>query len=138
MQFDDALGDGEAEPAPALLAGARAVDLLELLEDALLVGLRDAGTGVRDRDQERPVRDARLDRDLTDVGELDRVADQVHEDLGQPALVPPPGRQIDRHDRLQGELLPRRQRLHRRRHRVDELPHRVVAQRERELARLDP
>ena len=33
------------------------------------------------------VRGRRLDRDLARVGELDRVADQVEQHLGEPALV---------------------------------------------------
>ena len=62
VQLDDALGDREPKAGAALFAGAGAVGLLELLEDLLLVGLRDAGAGVAPpRPRRRVVRSRRLD-----------------------------------------------------------------------------
>src|SRR2546422_11381330 len=72
VQLDDPPGDGQPKARAALPARARAVGLLELLEDLLLVGLGDARTGVGDRDQELAVGEPRLDRHLADLGELDR------------------------------------------------------------------
>src|SRR6266516_5589622 len=46
VHLDDALGDRQAEAGPALLAGDRAVGLLELLEDFRLIDRGNAGTRV--------------------------------------------------------------------------------------------
>ena len=105
VQLHDPPGDRQPEPGAALLPGAGAVGLLELLEDPLLVGLGDPGAGVGHRDDEGAVGDPRLDRDLAGLGELDRVAHQVQQHLGDPPLVAPARRQIGGHDRLEGELL---------------------------------
>ena len=137
MQLDDAPGDRKAQARAALLARARAVDLLELLEDALLVLGRDADAGVGHRDQEAAVLDLGPDAHGAGLGELDRVADQVHQHLGEPALVAAPARQVRRHVDLERELLLRRQRLGRAHHVQHQLAHRVVDRRERQLAGLD-
>src|SRR5262245_30681812 len=50
VELDDALRDGESEPRPALLPRARAVGLLEFLEDPLPVRLGDPRPRVGDRD----------------------------------------------------------------------------------------
>ena len=50
QQARQLLGDGQAQARPGGLLGQRAVGLVELLEDALLVGLGDARPGVGDGD----------------------------------------------------------------------------------------
>src|SRR5262249_1522277 len=79
------------------------VGLLELLEDLLAVLLGDPGAGVRDRDHERVVGTARRDRHRAGLRELDRVADQVRQHLGEAALVAASGREIGRQLDGQGE-----------------------------------
>src|SRR6266568_8262999 len=56
MHLDDALGDRQAETGSALLAGDRAVGLLELLEDLGLIGCGNTGTRVAHRNRERAIR----------------------------------------------------------------------------------
>ena len=77
----------KSEPGSALGLGGRAVGLLEFVEDLGLVGGADSGPGVADRDGERAVGRGRLDGDLAHVRELDRVADQVQQDLRDATLV---------------------------------------------------
>src|SRR5437870_1084997 len=52
MHLDDAPADREPEARAALLPCVGVVDLLELLENALLVGIGDAGAGVAHRQLE--------------------------------------------------------------------------------------
>src|SRR5207245_2532631 len=89
--------DGEAEARAAVLARSRAVGLLERLEDDLLLLGRDADAGVAHLEGDdmlgglqrlgvrRPARDRRADRDrhVADVRELERVRQQVLDDLLQ-------------------------------------------------------
>src|SRR5262249_7376654 len=56
VHLDNALSDRQAEPGAALLAGDRAVRLLELLEDLGLIARGYTGSGVADRNGECPVR----------------------------------------------------------------------------------
>jgi hypothetical protein len=93
--------DREAEAGAAVLARGRAVGLLERLEDDLLLVGRDADAGVRDRERdhlarvlqlgvvERPAAVGRRDRerDAAVVRELERVRQQVLDDLLQPLDV---------------------------------------------------
>ncbi len=85
-QFDEAPRDRQAQAGAAVPARGRAVGLHEGLEDALLRLRRDADAGILDLAQERePVgilalrHDAQLD--AAAFGELDRIADQVHQHL---------------------------------------------------------
>src|SRR5207247_110947 len=94
VHLDDALGDRQAETGSALLARDRAVGLLELLENLGLIGRGNTGSRVAYRNRERPVRREGSDRDLALVGELDRVADQVEQDLGEPSFIPMARRQV--------------------------------------------
>ena len=48
--FYDVFGDGEAEAGAADFAGAGCVHAIEALEDALLIGERDADAGIGDGD----------------------------------------------------------------------------------------
>src|SRR5262249_45272452 len=91
----DLAADCEAEPRAAVLAGRRAVGLLESLEDDLLLFRRDPDPGVGDRDREhRARRVQRLDRrapsatgrldakgDRALLGELEGVGEEVLDDL---------------------------------------------------------
>ena len=87
MHFHDLLGDGQPEAGAAFLLGVGIVDLVELFEDAgELIGW-DAGPGVGDRHREVAVLGFCRDAHLAGVGELDGVADQVKQHLGQSLLV---------------------------------------------------
>jgi aspartate-semialdehyde dehydrogenase len=83
VQLHDAPGDREPEAGAALLPGARAVGLLELLEDVLPVGIRDPGAGVRHGDDERTVGLDILDNLIPYVpGEEEKVARETGKILG--------------------------------------------------------
>src|SRR6266498_782545 len=84
MHLDDALGDRQPETGPAFLARDGAVGLLELLEDLALINRGNTGACVAYRYRERAVGCRCPDRNLALVGELDGVADQVEQDLGEP------------------------------------------------------
>ena len=124
-------------PVPPFLLGDRIVGLLELLEQLGLVGRRNARAGVAHRNVERAVGGGDLDRHFAGIGELDRVADQIEQNLRQAALVAAARRQVGRHIDLEGELLLRRQRLDRAVDVLDDILERVVGERKRELAGLD-
>ena len=94
MELDDPPGDRQSETRAALLARGGVIDLLKLLEDPLLVGLGDAGSRVRHRDDELTVGAARLQPHLARLGELDRVADEVQQNLGEAPIVAPAARQV--------------------------------------------
>src|SRR5262249_32984699 len=87
MHFDNLLGDGEAKPRTAFRLGVRAVDLVELLEDARLVLLRDAGPGVGHTQGEMAIAGSGGDAYLAGVGELDGIAHQVEQHLSETLLV---------------------------------------------------
>src|SRR5712692_4274550 len=94
VHLDDAFGDRQAEAGSALLPSDRTVCLLEFLEDFRLIDQGNTGPRVAYRNRERPVRCRCPDRDLALVGELDGVADQVEQDLGEPPSVPATGRKV--------------------------------------------
>ena len=89
--LDDVAGDGQAQAGPAALAAdARPVDLVEPLEDARLGRPRDADAVVRDRHDDVRRHRSHGHRDGAPVGaELDRVVEQVDEDLLEARLVAP-------------------------------------------------
>ena len=87
VHLDNLLRDGEAESGAALGLGVGAVYLVELLEDAgELIG-RNAGARVGDAHGEMAVGRACRDAHLPCVGELDGVADEVEQNLGEALLV---------------------------------------------------
>src|SRR5215467_9060507 len=88
VHLNDLLGDGEAEARAALGLGKRAVDLMELIEDPILLIKWYAGSGVRYRDGEMAVPRARGDAHLASIGELDGVADEIEQHLRQALFVP--------------------------------------------------
>ena len=89
VQLDELAREREAEARAFLLVRVVAADLAEFLEHRLLVLRRDADAGVADGDYEHLVRvAARDDVDAAAVGrELDRVGQQVEQDLLELALV---------------------------------------------------
>src|SRR6516164_1538057 len=86
---------------------------------------------------ERAVVSFRLDGDLASIGELDGVADQIDQDLGQAAAVAVPWRQFAGKLKLECELLIGRQRLQRAANSLRNILDAVVGQFEHELAGLD-
>ena len=137
VHLDDPPRDGEPEPGAALGLGDRIVGLLELLEQLLLIGGIDSRSGVVHRHAERAIGRRDLDRHFAGVGELDRVADQIEQHLGQLLLVAVASRHVGRHVELEAQVLLRRQRLDRAVHLVDHVFHRIIGERQLELARLD-
>ena len=87
MQLNNPLGDCEPETGSAFGLGVGVVDLVELLKDALQLILRYPRTRVSHGNNEVAVHDRRADAYLTSVGELDRVADEVEEHLGESLFV---------------------------------------------------
>src|SRR5439155_5416724 len=83
VRFDDALRDVEAKSRAAGLRGV--AHLAEGLEEARDVVGMQAHARVVDAHDDVPVRRARLDPDRAAGGrELERVAEEVEEDLRQP------------------------------------------------------
>jgi len=78
---------------------------MELIEYAGLLLLRDSWPCVRHGDGEMTVDRLRRDAYLAGVGELDGIADEVEEHLGEALLVAKPDGQGLRHLGLEGELL---------------------------------
>ncbi len=87
MHLNDALGYGEPQAGAALLAGDRIVGLLELLKQLGLIDSGDARSGVPDRYTERTIVRFGRDGDFANIGELNGVADEINQDLGQAAAV---------------------------------------------------
>jgi len=81
------IGDGETEARAALGLGHRAVDLVELLEDPILLVKRYTGPGVCDRDGEMAVARASGDAHFAGVGELDDVPNKVEQNLREALFV---------------------------------------------------
>ena len=88
--------DGQTESGAAGLAAAGTVGAVKTLEDALEVFRHDAFAGVGDRDHIfiAPSFDVNSDRTLVAV-ELDRVVDQVDQDLLEAVRIGP-DRIVDR------------------------------------------
>jgi hypothetical protein len=81
--------DHQPQAAAAVTARHRRVDLAERQEEPVRPIGRDADAGVPDREPDPPVavRDRHRHGDRAVLGELDRVAEQVDQDLPDPALV---------------------------------------------------
>src|SRR5437016_5074964 len=78
VDFGDVFDDGQAQARAAHFPGARAVDAVETLEDAIEVGGGDADAVVLDFDRDGLVVVAGGDADYAAVGcVLDGVVDQV-------------------------------------------------------------
>src|SRR6185295_697082 len=87
VQLHDALGNGEPEAGTAFRLGIRAVNLMKLLKDAFLLLHSDPRSRVGDTDGKAAIASRCADPHFTRVGELDGVADEVEQDLGQALLV---------------------------------------------------
>ena len=92
MRIGDRLADREAEADPAKLPRDLAIALLEGIEDAADLSRVDSDAGVFYFHRHAPVAvrplGARADRDRATLrGELDRVLEQVPEDLGDARAV---------------------------------------------------
>jgi len=83
----DLLGNGEPQPGAALGLPVGAVDLAELLEDARLVLLGNAGPSVGHTEGEMAVAGGGGDVYLAGIRELNGIADQVEQHLRQALLV---------------------------------------------------
>ena len=85
--LDDLPADRQAEAGALRLVGQRIADLLEAFEDLGLIGRRNAETGIDDADDEIAAAPDSAARDRARVGELDRVRDQVDDDLDQAVAI---------------------------------------------------
>src|SRR6185312_1378288 len=79
--------DRQPEAGAAELARARRIDLAERLEDPLVVLGGDADAGIAHRELYAAGGRARRDRHATALGELERVRDEILEDLAEPKRV---------------------------------------------------
>src|SRR5207247_8786129 len=91
-QLDERGGDGQTEAGAAELTRGRSVGLTEGFEDGLVFFRRDADPGIGDAEvQLGAARRARIlpdgDEDMAALGELERVAHQVRQDLLNPGRV---------------------------------------------------
>src|SRR5205814_7791259 len=90
----EADGDAQAGAGPAVPARGRAVSLLERLENALLLLVRDADAGIPYGEMQDHVAvsqrpgDADMDGHFPGGGELDGIPDQIDHDLCEPVDVP--------------------------------------------------
>ena len=88
MQFDQRLGDGQAQPRAVMGLGELAFDLLERPAELLQRVARDADAGILDADHHGAARHAAAHRDAAFLGgELDGVGQQIERDLLERAPV---------------------------------------------------
>src|SRR5262249_8996480 len=87
VHLDDLLRNGEAKAGTTLGFGERTVDLMELIEYADLLLLRDSWPCVRHGDGEMTVDRLCRDAYLAGVGELDGVAHEVEQHLREALFV---------------------------------------------------
>lgn len=91
-QQGQAFADGQPETGAAVFPCQRTVRLFESLEQAQLVGRADADTGILDLETQQrrgSVRGelANAQGDAAVVGELDRVGDEIDQDLAEAQRV---------------------------------------------------
>ncbi|MEJ0040706.1 MAG: hypothetical protein WDM81_00075 [Rhizomicrobium sp.] len=90
-RLDELLGDGQAEARAAEFSRMAGIGLDEFAEDLVALFLRHADAGIAHLEiQEAAVRTvdhAHRKLDAAALGELDRVADQIGQDLAQPHAV---------------------------------------------------
>ena len=90
-----------ARPRPVPFLACRGiVDLLEGVEDPLVVGSGDPRAGIGDGDLEVRAAGPGADFDRTGIRELDGVADEVEEDLGEAPPVAASDRKVPREETL--------------------------------------
>ena len=81
MHFHDFFGDGQSQSGSCGLVGNDIAHLLVLVEDRFLIGFRNPGALVLDLHRQTAPFLFHGDRDLAGVGELDRIGNQVDDDL---------------------------------------------------------
>ena len=105
VHLDDQLGDGEPKAGAAFSFRVRAINLMELLEDARLVLCGDAWPRIDHADVEMTVDHLGGHAHLAGVGELDGITNEVEEHLGEALLIAEANGQRFRHLGLEGKLL---------------------------------
>ena len=108
QQLGQPLCNGQPQSG-SLVLGVRSCHLAELVEDDFQVMLRDADPGVRYRDRQAPAFLPGENRHLSRVRKLERVAQQVDNDLPQPDLV-----RVRLSDIVRRLVIERHARLHKR------------------------
>ena len=121
VQFDDPLGDRQAEPRSALLARRGRVGLRKLLEDLHLMVCRNSGPSITNGDRKRAIRYRSLDRHRAPVRELDGIADKVKQHLREATLIAAADGQIRGDFNIERQILFGRERFDRDDHGVYEL-----------------
>jgi hypothetical protein len=88
VQLHEALHDGQSQTEPPVLAGRRRVPLPEALEQVRDELRPDADAGVRDADLDVGTHPLEPDSNLAlPWRELDRIGDEIPDDLLQPARI---------------------------------------------------
>src|SRR5215467_12408122 len=105
VHLHDFLGDGEAQTRTPLSFGKRAVHLMKVLEDAGLVLFGNTWPRIGHADVEAAVDRFGRDSHLPFVGELDSVADEVEQYLGEALLITKSKRQGPRDVGAENEIL---------------------------------
>jgi hypothetical protein len=87
VSLDNSLGNRQSQPGTASLGFARLPETVEQVRQILSC---DSGAGIGDAKQHAAIARFGRDRDATSAsGELERVADQVLEDLQQAVAIGP-------------------------------------------------
>src|SRR5262245_61850871 len=94
VHLNDLFGDGKTNAGSALGLGTGVVDLVELLEYPGLLLDGYSRTRVAHTDGEVTIHGLGRDTHLTGIGELDGVADEVEQHLGEALLVAEADRQV--------------------------------------------
>jgi len=81
------LSEREAQPGARIVASQFLLDLLERARKARQVLRRDAAAGIDDTQRQRVRRAARMHHDRARVGELDRVGQEIEQNLFHRAMV---------------------------------------------------
>ena len=87
MQFDNSLRYGEPKSCAALLFCDRIVGLLKFLEQLGLIGLEIPGPVSRTATWNDPLAEEPLIDNLSNIGELDRIAHEIEQHLRKPAFI---------------------------------------------------
>ena len=114
VELDEMADDGEAEAETAVAASGPRIRLTKTLEHVGQEIGRDAGTGVDDGDLDSGVHARHAQRDRARFGrELNRIGQQVPDDLLQPIRIGDDRRQLGLVARLEAEGLGAQRRAHR-------------------------
>src|SRR5262249_29408987 len=137
VHLDDLLGDSEAKARATLGLGNRAIDLVELIENPILLIEGYAWTCICDRNGKVAIPRARGDAHLAGVGELDGVANEIEQHLREALFVSEANWERLVHGRRERELLVLGERLGGGTYRLDHTLDRILAHVEGELSGLD-